>query len=86
LGRQLLQDTELYGWEAPQGASLPIFIGGLNPNKRERTRTMSIGESVKVALFIMALVFVLLAVIYVLIKLSTAVIRRYFNKPAQDGR
>ena len=35
-------------------------------------------EGVKVALFVMALVFVLLGVIYGLIKLASAVISRYF--------
>lgn len=40
---------------------------------------MGIGEGVKVALFVMALVFVLLASIYGLVKLSSAVIRRYFG-------
>ena len=41
---------------------------------------MGIGEGFKVALFVMSLVFVLLAAIYALIKLASAVIRRYFSK------
>ncbi len=45
---------------------------------------MGIGEGVKVALFVMALVFTLLASIYGLIKLASAVIRRYFS-PAAKG-
>ncbi len=40
---------------------------------------MGFGEGVLVALFVMSLVFVLLAVIYGLVKLSSAVIRRYFR-------
>jgi Na+-transporting methylmalonyl-CoA/oxaloacetate decarboxylase gamma subunit len=45
---------------------------------------MSFGEGVKVALFVMSLVFSLLATIYALIKLATAVIRRYFNDAAKN--
>lgn len=40
---------------------------------------MGAGEGVKVALFVMALVFVLLAAIYALIKLTSAVIGRCFG-------
>lgn len=40
---------------------------------------MGFGEGVLVALFVMALVFVLLAVIYGLVVLSSSVIRRYFG-------
>jgi hypothetical protein len=36
-------------------------------------------EGVLVALFVMSLVFVLLAAIYGLVKLSSAVIQRYFR-------
>jgi Na+-transporting methylmalonyl-CoA/oxaloacetate decarboxylase gamma subunit len=43
-------------------------------------KTMGVGEGVKVALFVMSLVFALLAAIYALIKLASAVIRRYFSK------
>lgn len=39
---------------------------------------MDFGEGILVALFVMSLVFVLLAAIYGLVKLSSAVIRRYF--------
>ncbi len=38
---------------------------------------MDFGEGVRVALFVMALVFALLAAIYGLIKLASAVIRRF---------
>ena len=41
---------------------------------------MNFGEGVKVALFVMVLVFALLAVIYGLIKLASAVIRRHFGE------
>lgn len=37
-------------------------------------------EGVKVALFVMSLVFALLAAIYALIKLASAAIQRYFSK------
>ncbi len=40
---------------------------------------MEFGEGVKVALFVMALVFSLLASIYALIKLASVAIRRYFS-------
>jgi len=40
---------------------------------------MVFGEGILVALFVMSLVFVLLASIYALIKLSSAVIQRYFS-------
>ena len=40
---------------------------------------MGFGEGILVALFVMSLVFVLLAAIYGLVKLSSAVIRRYFR-------
>ena len=41
---------------------------------------MDFTEGVLVALFVMSLVFVLLAAIYALIRLSSAVIQRYFGK------
>jgi len=41
-------------------------------------------EGIKVALFVMALVFVLLGVIYGLVSLSSGVIRRYFTKAAKS--
>jgi hypothetical protein len=41
---------------------------------------MEFGEGVLVALFVMALVFVLLMVIYGLVKLASAVIQRYFGR------
>lgn len=44
---------------------------------------MGFGEGVKVALFVISLVFVLLAMIYALIKLTSAVIRRYFGGAAK---
>ena len=44
---------------------------------------MGFGEGVKVALFVMALVFVLLAAIYGLIKLASVVIRRYSGGTAK---
>jgi Na+-transporting methylmalonyl-CoA/oxaloacetate decarboxylase gamma subunit len=40
---------------------------------------MGFGEGIKVALFVMTLVFALLAAIYALIKLASAVILRYFS-------
>jgi Na+-transporting methylmalonyl-CoA/oxaloacetate decarboxylase gamma subunit len=43
---------------------------------------MGFGEGVLVALFVMALVFVLLGVIYVLVKMVSAIIQRYFGKTA----
>lgn len=45
---------------------------------------MNFGEGVKVALFVMALVFGLLVAIYALIKLTSAVIRRYFSGAVRD--
>ncbi|MEA5013111.1 MAG: OadG family protein [Candidatus Limiplasma sp.] len=45
---------------------------------------MGIGEGIKVALFVMGLVFALLSSIYGLIKLASVVIRRYFS-PAAKG-
>lgn len=41
---------------------------------------MLFGEGIKVALFIMGLVFVLLTLIYALIKLASAVIGHYFSE------
>lgn len=45
---------------------------------------MGIGEGVLVALFVMSLVFALLTSIYALIKLTSAVIRRYFGKAVKE--
>jgi hypothetical protein len=41
---------------------------------------MGFGEGIKVALFVISLVFALLASIYGLIRLTSAVIQRYFSK------
>jgi len=43
---------------------------------------MGFGEGVLVSLFVMSLVFVLLAAIYALVKLVSVVIQRYFEKTA----
>jgi hypothetical protein len=43
---------------------------------------MGFGEGVLVSLFVMSLVFVLLAAIYALVKLVSVVIQRYFGKTA----
>lgn len=43
---------------------------------------MDFGESIKVALFVMSLVFVLLGSIYGLIRLTSAVVQQYFSKKA----
>jgi Na+-transporting methylmalonyl-CoA/oxaloacetate decarboxylase gamma subunit len=43
---------------------------------------MDFGEGILVALFVMALVFVLLGSIYVLVKIVSAILQRYFEKAA----
>ena len=43
---------------------------------------MDFGEGILVALFVMSLVFVLLGSIYVLVKIVSAIIQRYFSKMA----
>jgi len=45
---------------------------------------MSFGDGVKVALFVMSLVFAMLALVYALIKLASAVIQRYSSKAAKN--
>jgi len=45
---------------------------------------MSFGDGVKVALFVMSLVFAMLASVYALIKLASAVIQRYISKAAKN--
>lgn len=40
---------------------------------------MSFGEGIKIALFCVGMVFTLLTTIYVLIKLTSAIIFRYFS-------
>lgn len=45
---------------------------------------MDFAEGIKVALFVMSLVFALLGVIYGLVSLTSAVIRRYFTKAAKS--
>ena len=44
---------------------------------------MDFGEGIKVALFVMSLVFVLLGAIYALIRLTSVVVQRYFARKAQ---
>jgi len=48
----------------------------------ERVSAMDFREGVLVSLFVMALVFALLAAIYALVKLTSAIIRRCFDKMA----
>jgi Na+-transporting methylmalonyl-CoA/oxaloacetate decarboxylase gamma subunit len=47
--------------------------------RHERMGTMNFGEGIRVALFCMGMVFALLAAIYALVKLTSAIISRSFS-------
>lgn len=69
--------------ETPRAPGVNVALHS-NQNDKERKKTMSFGDGVKVALFVMSLVFAMLASVYALIKLASAVIQRYISKAAKN--
>ena len=80
---QSFMGGKLYDVSCPFLHSEKLRYATLGKLFRKGGEAMLFAEGVKVALFVMLLVFVLLGSIYGLIKLASAVIKHYFSNNAK---